>query len=307
MPDRVRLREIDAKALACEMSRRLGQEVRLTALSEMKPSGIAFRVDCKADGGRCFVKLIPPGGCHSSFVAYSACADLPFVPKSLFPEVLSFQGFDLLCLEFLEGEQVGNVEDLSEERFQSLLASYLTLSRALSGASTCLPPRLGEMSDRLMDRLEEFARRTIFGNLAFSGVLSLPREACRVGARGLGVIHNDFHIGNLAFQGAELAAVYDFENMDLGLPCEDFVNLLGSRYANRDLSRAGRRRLRGFLRTAIRLMPWSREDWQLAILLYRLKCAVVFAESRKGRLTLVSALRFRRRDRRLAELWEDKE
>ena len=297
-------REIDAKALTCEVSRRLGREVRLTALSKMKPSGIAFRGDYRTDGGRCFVKVTPSGGCGSSFAAYSACADLPFVPKSLFPEILSFQGLDLLCLEFLKGESVGNVEDLSEERFHSLLASYLTLSRALCSVSGRLPPRPGEISDHLMDNLEGIARRGILGNLAFSGVLSLPREACRVGARKLGVIHNDFHIGNLAFQGAELAAVYDFENIDWGLPCEDFVNLLGSRYVNRDISRAGRRRLRGFLRTAIKLMPWPREDWRLAILLYRLKCAALFAESRRGRLSLASALRFRRRDQRLAELWE---
>jgi len=296
--------ELDTDALARELSSRLGWEIRLSALTRPRASGVAFRGESASDDHRCFVKVTPRGGCERSAPVYRACQDLPFVPRLMLPDVFTFSGCDVLCLEFLEGKAVDALENLTEEAFESLLCGYRRFSAAVASIAGQLPAHASALVDRLGELLSPVRKRGWLVRRAFSTVLSIDLESCRTESRRMDVIHNDFHLGNLGFEGDRLSAIYDLEHVDSGIACEDIVYLLCCRYVNRGLSAVGRLRLRSLLLRAVELMPWPRSDWQLAFRLCRLKRAAAVLMSQSGRISLRTALAVRRQDRRVMELEE---
>lgn len=192
--------------------------------------------------------------------------------RRFFPEVNSdFKGLSLLFLSWCPGERVF-ADRLSKGEMDAFLDDYLDFSAALQRTSDHRPaedpavryrwvlPQLEGTGVRGVRRfLEEQWRR---GNIAYR-----PEK--------LRIIHDDFHHGNFLFVGHRVAGYFDFEEFRPGYPAEDLVRYVT--VCAEHLHFYELYRIRGLLaafREMVRHMPYSREEWHVAVnamLLYRIE------------------------------------
>lgn len=260
-----------------------------------------YRVDV-SDGRRAFLKIGAEEMVRCVAARLGALAECPYVPHVLVGPSADFGEGRAICLEWKECERI-EIVDMTDAEADSLVDGDVELSYALQRVSD-IPPLGGEDDpDRQYECICDFARRHPFVALALRGLLTIPPEFRSYAARSLKVIHGDFHALNFGFKNGRLAAVFDFDSLAWGLPCEDLAYALCEDMRKQGLGSRRRSRLMDlFMRFRART-PWPAEDWLVAVNHARLRIAarrlakhphnplVAFDAMRRDRmlLTLVAA------------------
>lgn len=220
-----------------------------------------------------FVKVTKPDAARRALSFLSSAGDVPFLPKPIESEPMSFNGLAVLCLEWKEAARV-NAEDMTEGQFESFLACCRRLSEVLTSYRGDVSPLREEDSPLdQYNRLQCYALRHPLAGRLLKPLLSVPEAERVYGDRPLVTIHGDFQPKNYGFDGDRLAAVYDADDLTVGLACEDAAYAFTERVRRRELSRAARQRLTALFRRFVEQSPWPKEEWQIAVNHARLRIA----------------------------------
>ena len=270
---------------------------RLTPLA-VSCSYPVFRAEL-SDGRRAFLKLGDKRSAKSVAQRLSELAECPLVPRILVGPSADFADGRALCLEWKDCRKI-EVGDLTDAEADSLVDGAVRFSQALQHV-TGVNPRVEEDDpDRQYGLVRDFARRHPLAARLLHGLLAIPPSKRSYGARQLKVIHGDFHALNFGFAEGRLSAVFDFDSLERGLPCEDLAYALCE-----DMRRGGRgacrraRLLDLFARFRARA-PWPTADWLIAVNHARLRIAARRLE--KHPHNPLVALDVLRRDRLLRPL-----
>lgn len=207
----------------------------------------------------------------------------------------------VLCLEWKEAVRV-NAEEMSEDQASSLLSGCVRLSGILQCAQDVADPPEEETTEFMRERLVRYCTRHPFVGRFLRELAELPDEVCMYGSRKLVTVHGDLQPKNYGFEGNDLAAVFDFDDVTRGLACEDLAYAFTERARRSTLSASSRHRLQGLFACVVRDSPWPIEEWRIAVNRSRLRIAT--RRLRKHPNSVLVALDICRRDRPLAKLLE---
>ena len=174
----------------------------------------------------------------------------------------TFRGYNLICLSWCAGER-RFPDQLTEPQLIAFLDDYLAFSAALQKATGIQPhdPMLA---------WREAARANCRG-IAGRGLRKLferelPAEGVTYRRELLKTVHGDFHHGNFLFVDGKVNGFFDLEEFCEGYPTDDIVRYFVC--AAEHLRGFGAFRLGRILRrfaAAVRHLPYSREEWEVAI------------------------------------------
>lgn len=174
----------------------------------------------------------------------------------------AFNGYDLICLSWCDGERV-LPDRLTAEQLDAFLADYQKFSAAMQKAQGIIPPdtlvdwRKGTMEGPegvWRTRLRRFIEREI------------PLASVTYRQDRLRVIHGDFHHGNFLFKDGAVCGFLDLEEFAYGYPADDIVRWFVCAAEHLGiLSFRRRRRLLAQFARAVAALPYPREEWTLAL------------------------------------------
>lgn len=227
-------------------------------LFDTESSKDVFRA-VRGDGGLMFVKVVRSEQA-ARLKELSEGLRLPVVAKvyDIFPWR---DGWCVVCMEWQIGCHIP-LEDLNERQLASLADVHLRLVAALKPELEKLPPK--DYAE-VYATIEEFARRHPLARPILKPLLSIP-PADRIAPEGLlRPIHGDFHYLNYLFEGDGISAVMDFDKVRRDLPVWDIAYNLLRRYYKGRLDAAKTRALDANVRRLVSLLPYSRQEWKIAL------------------------------------------
>lgn len=207
---------------------------------------------------------------YSFLKSAGPCRLLP-VPVSSGP--LALGDHFVACLSWQTGERI-DAERMSEAQADGFIRGCVELSECLQKAGDVVKLTEAEESPgKIADIFEMYRSRHRFVRGAMNGLASIVPMVRNLGGFRIGVIHGDFQPRNYGFDGDEMSAVFDFDDLTESLPCADAAYAFVERARRQELSAADRHRLMANFRIAMKGAPWSRDEWQTAISFYRLRIA----------------------------------
>lgn len=264
--------DVDVEALARTLAARLGcRGLRLTRL------GVAcrwpvFRAE-PPDGSPVFVKVARPEEVRRALRFLSSAGGCRLLPRPVLNEPVPFGGGEVLCLEWKEGRTVF-AEEMTDAQAESFLAGCVELSQTLARFPSVLRPDDEDDPVRQHAALAAYAARHPLCGRLFGGLVGLPVGERTYGARPLVPVHGDLQPKNYGFDGETLSAVYDFEELTLGLACEDPAYAFTERCRRLGFGRRRRReRLVELFVRMVEASPWPADEWLVAVNHCRLRIA----------------------------------
>ena len=218
-----------------------------------------------------FVKVSRRDEVRRTLEFLTVAGDCQLLPRPAWPDPIDFGEGSVLCLEWKEGRTVP-AEVMSDVQAESFLEGCVKLSRTLARFPE------GARPDEEDDPVHQHAviaayssRHPVLGRL-LTGLACLPEEERTYGARPLVPIHGDLQPKNYGFSGDEMSAVYDFEELTLGLACEDAAYAFTERCRRLGPGRRRERLIELFVRM-VKMSPWSSDEWRIAVNHCRLRIA----------------------------------
>ena len=252
-----------------------------------------------------FVKVTERRAAERTLDFLSAAEGCPFLPKPVLARVPDFDGYAVLCLEWKEAERV-DAEDMTEGQLGSFAEGCRTLAGALSRYRGPITPLAEADSPRgQYETLRGYAERHPVMARLLSSLLDIPESDRDYGDRELAIIHGDLQPKNYGFDGERFAAVYDTDDLTVGLACEDAAYAFTERARRSELPAAKRRRLTDLFLRLVAMSAWPREEWLIAVNHSRLRIAARRLEKRPD--SVFVAFDIARRDRPLRLLAESLE
>lgn len=248
-----------------ELERSLG--FRLKSLVRLDgASALNFRAERESDGLLFAVKCSPKFRqvMFDHLVAHLRETEGTKAVKRLFaaecPPV--FRGFNVICLSWCAGERKFP-DELTEPQLIALLDDYLAFSKAMQKATGIVPhdPMLAWREAALKN-----CRGIAGRHLRKLIERELPVEGVTYRKELLKTVHGDFHHGNFLFVDGTVNGFFDLEEFCEGYPTDDLVRYFVC--AAEHLKGLGIFRLGRFLErfaVAVQHMPYSREEWEVAI------------------------------------------
>ncbi len=290
------LEEVVAKALSYPPD-----SVSLTLNGYQGFASSAFRGVC-ADGRKIFVKLGPKASLERSRAVHAACSGLPFVPTVLNAPDTTFETFSVLVTDVVDGIHIEKHEQLNEGQLKGLVDGYVRFSASIQSVDAALVKANSYYGDVEADFavVADFARRHALLAHGFADLLRLKPEERSFAGRAKSVIHGDFTHTNYAFSADGLAAIYDYDCLAWGLPCYELSLSVPGRYMDRHVSSSAQRRLRRQFVEMVRLVPYSADEWRLALNMQRVRW--IANTIRRNPSPVKAWVSLRRSNRRLKEL-----
>ena len=246
-----------------------------------------------------FVKVARPAEVRNTLALLASVGVCDLLPRPILTEPLDFGEFSVLCLEWKESS-VLFAEKMSEAQLKSFCEGCVSLSKSLSQVKLPLAARESDDPECQYARLADYvARHRLAGRLLWN-LVGIPEGERTYGARRLVPIHGDLQPKNYGFAGSRMTAVYDFEEVRLGLACEDAAYAFMERC--RHLGGERHRRLVSLFLKLMDLSPWPADEWLVAVNHCRLRIASRRLEKHPDG-TLV-AFDIWRRDRPLRKLYD---
>jgi len=252
-----------------------------------------------ADGRAIFVKVGIPELLDRADVVVRQCRGLDFIPAALDRGGLEIDGRRVQVTECRCGETIIEPYRLTDVQFKSLIDGYAAFSariQALQEFATA--PRTSGFATRYRDVLLAYASRSRFVRWWLSDLLKVAARAESIDRRLTSVIHGDFNFYNFSFSKDGLVAIYDFDSLTHGMPCEDLLFSFTCRFRDSSLRRGDRNKLLRMLSEMIGRTKWPAEDWRAAIDLQRLLEAADLVREYSN--SPLAAIKIVRRDRRHA-------
>ena len=174
----------------------------------------------------------------------------------------TFHGYNVICLSWCAGERKFP-DELTEPQLVAFLDDYLSFSAAMQNATGIAPhdPMLAWREAAL-----ENCRGLRGRGLRHLIERELPLEGVTYRKELLKVVHGDFHHGNFLFVDGTVNGFFDLEEFCEGYPADDIVRYFVC--AAEHLKGFGIFRLGRILdrfAAAVRHLPYSREEWEVAI------------------------------------------
>lgn len=290
------------KALAKELARRFGCEGLVLTPIPVSCACPVFRAEA-AGCPPMFVKLADPAAAERSLrFLRAAGAACPLLPRMLLDEPVSFDGRAVVCLEWKDCRRI-EIEDMTEDEADSFLAGMIRLSEALRAAPDVLPAD-GEDSPAAEYRIVSgYAQRHPLVARVMSALTGIPAEARDYGNRRLSAIHGDMHACNFGFADGRLSAVFDFDSVLMGLPCEDVAYAFTESIRRHGLSAAKKRHVCRLFNRVVGHSPWPADEWRIAVNHARLRIAA--NRIRKHPKSFLTAFDVEHRDREVRPLLND--
>lgn len=177
------------------------------------------------------------------------------------------------CLSWQTGKRI-DAERMSETQANGFIRGCVEFSGYLQKADDVVKLAEAEESpNKIADIFELYRSRHRFAGGAMDRLSSVVPAVRNLGGFQVGVIHGDFQPRNYGFDGDEMSAVFDFDDLTESLPCADAAYAFVERVRRRELSAADRHRLMENFRIVMKSAPWSRDEWRTAISFYRLRIA----------------------------------
>ena len=255
----------ETSELKAELERSLGfglkSLVRLDGASALN-----FRAERESDGLLFAVKCSPKFRqvMFDHLVAHLRETEGTKAVKRLFaaecPPV--FRGFNVICLSWCAGERKFP-DELTEPQLIGLLDDYLAFSAAMQKATGIVPH-----DPMLAWREAVLANCRGIAGLGLRKLIEreLPVEGVTYRKGLLKTVHGDFHHGNFLFMDGRVNGFFDLEEFCEGYPADDIVRYFVC--AVEHLKGFGIFRLGRILErfaAAVRHLPYSREEWEVAI------------------------------------------
>ena len=290
-PDRV-------AALAAEVSARFaGTPFALTPI-EVECSRPVFRAEAP-DKAPMFVKVTSSDEAVRNLRFLRSSGSCALLPKPLLDEPFDFDGRAVVCLEWKSGRRL-EVEDMTDAEADSFLSGVVSLSVALRSAPDVQSAVGEDTPDGQFATVADYARRHPLVARLLRPLTDIPVVERSYAGRTLAPIHGDFHSCNYGFEGGRLAAVFDFDAMVMGLPCEDAAYPFTESIRQHGLPDVKRARLRQTFRRLVRASPWPLDDWRVAVNHARLRIAA--NRIRKHPRSFLTAFDVEHRDREVRPL-----
>ena len=249
-----------------------------------------------------FVKVTERSAAERTLAFLESAAECPFLPRPLVSEPLDFGEWVVLCLEWRDSTHV-NAEDMTEGQLGSFAAGCRALSAALVHyQGPIMPLAEAESPDGQYAALRRYADRHPVMARFVAPLLGIPESERTYGDRELTIIHGDLQPKNYGFDGDQLAAVYDTDDLTEGLACEDAAYAFTERARRSELSAARRRRLTELFLRFVELSTWPMDEWLIAVNHSRLRIATRRLEKRPD--SVFVAFDIARRDKPLRLLVE---
>lgn len=242
---------------------------------ELSPIGACVWPVFKAvspDGRAAFVKVAPESNVRRTLALLESVRGCRLVPRALSAEPVVFGGRCALVTEWRDGRRI-EAERMTDAEAEAFLEGVIELSAALASAPDVIPGGGRDDPSVQYAAIEEYVRRHPAASRAIAALASIPAAERVYGARSLSVIHGDLHPKNYAFSGGRLSAVFDFDNLIRGLPCEDVTYAFTERMRRSGLPDAAKARIRELFARLVALSPWPREEWRIAVNHARLRIA----------------------------------
>ena len=255
----------ETSELKAELERSLG--FRLKSLVRLDgASALNFRAERESDGLLFAVKCSPKFRqvMFDHLVAHLRETEGTKAVKRLFaaecPPV--FRGHNLICLSWCVGER-RFPDELTEPQLIALLDDYLAFSAAMQKATGIAPhdPMLA-WREAVLTNCRGIAGRSLRKLIE----RELPVEGVTYRKELLKTVHGDFHHGNFLFADGEVSGFLDLEEFCEGYPTDDIVRYFvcaAEHLKGLGVFRLGRIIAR--FAAAVRYLPYSREEWEVAI------------------------------------------
>ena len=257
--------DFETADLKAELERSLG--FRLKSLVRLDgASALNFRAERESDGLVFAVKCSPRFRqvMFDHLVAHLRETEGTKAVRRLFAAECptTFCGYNVICLSWCAGERKFP-DQLTESQLVSFLDDYLAFSAAMQKATGIQPhdPML-EWRTKALENCRGFwggkVRRLIEREIPVASVTYRPEL--------VKVVHGDFHHGNFLFVDGKVNGFFDLEEFCEGYPADDIVRYFVC--AAEHLKGLGIFRLGRILRrfaAAVRRLPYSREEWEVAI------------------------------------------
>ena len=251
--------------LKAELERSLG--FRLKSLVRLDGAkALNFRAERESDGLLFAVKCSPKFRqvMFDRLVAHLRETEGTKAVRRLFvaecPPV--FRGHNLICLSWCAGER-RFPDELTEPQLIAMLDDYLAFSAVLQKTTGIAP------HDPML-RWREVALKNCRGiagrSLRKLIERELPIEGVTYRKELLKTVHGDFHHGNFLFADGEVSGFLDLEEFCEGYPTDDIVRYFvcaAEHLKGLDVFRLGR--ILDRFAAAVRHLPYSREEWEVAI------------------------------------------
>lgn len=290
--------KVDVDKLERELSRRLrNADVKLTPI-DVQCAWPVFRAMTNC-GLPLFVKLSTLPAAEKTLAFLQAAAACPFLPRPVLNETFCLDGAHVICLEW-KAANVVTAECMTDGQLASFADGCRKLADVLSDYHGEIKFDVDDIPDRQFDRLSAYAVRYPMVSRLLRPLVDLPAVSRSYGTRPLTVIHGDFQPKNYGFDGERFAAVFDFDALTKGLACEDAAYAFTERARRAGLSSAKRRRLTELFLRLVRMSPWSKDEWTVAVNHARLRIAVRRLEKHPD--SMFVAFDIARRDKPLAAL-----
>ena len=239
----------------------------------LKPAGACVWPVYKAEapGAAAFVKVAPESNVARTMAFLESVRGCRLIPRPLCPPI-DLDGRTVLVTEWLEGRRI-DAERMTDAEADAFLAGIIELSKALASAPDVIPGGGRDSPDVQYAAIAEYARRHPAASRRLEPLLSIPEAERSYGSRPLSVIHGDMHSKNYAFSGGRLAAVFDFDNLIRGLPCEDVAYAFTERMRRSAMPAESKARLRALFARLAAASPWPADEWRIAVNHSRLRIA----------------------------------
>ena len=229
-------------------------------------SALNFRAERESDGLLFAVKCSPKFRqvMFDHLVAHLRETEGTKAVKRLFaaecPPV--FREYNVICLSWCAGERKFP-DELTEPQLIGLLDDYLAFSTAMQKATGIVPhdPMLA-WREAALGNCRGIAGRGLRKLIE----RELPVESVTYRKELLKTVHGDFHHGNFLFVDGKVNGFFDLEEFCEGYPTDDIVRYFvcaAEHLKGFGVFRLGR--ILGRFAAAVRHLPYSREEWEVAI------------------------------------------
>jgi len=276
------------------VSEKLGCAFRVVAIPRQGWNNEVFVIESNI-GAKAFVRVGNSENERRTEAVMSACADLKFIP-SLLCEGMDVGSKRAVVCEYLPASQKGLP---SCRQIRSMLTGYLEFLSRIQVLRPMVASSL-QIRDEIVDHIRELKSWSENCSPAerepFADIFALRPEEYLYPLEKLQVVHNDFHPWNVGFGSRGLIAIYDFDEIACGHPCEDLTSFCFDRCSGF----RGRRWAMRSYREIVRQAPWRTEDWRIALNRRRIRYAylAVFNEN----ATFSARRRFAKKDRYIQRL-----
>lgn len=219
----------------------------------------------RPSGRAVFMKLTAREPAERTLDFLKVVSGVDFLPRPVVEEVVDFNGYTVLFLEWKEAEQV-NAELMSDAQAKSLLEGCVEFAKVLRGYDRPIS-RLAE-GDSPRGKYNEllcYSLRHPFAGILLRPLLEIPEVERDYRGHEIVTIHGDFQPKNYGFDGESFAAVFDTDDLTLGLACEDLAYAFTERARKSELSAKARARLTELFLRTVDASPWPKAEWLIAL------------------------------------------